>query len=85
MTYLYYVLLYLPIIINRFLFCKFITFQVGDFLFYCILGQNINILQFRDVLKSLSLRLHTGDDNLPMGAAAGTNITINSSNKLRLN
>jgi len=43
---------------------KLILFQVGDFLLLHLLGQNMNMAQFTEVLDDLSARLHLGN-NLP--------------------
>lgn len=68
---------------NFFIFEKLIIFQVGDFLLLHLLGQNMNMMQFTEVLDELSSRLHLGN-NLPTAPSTLELSPMYPSDKLRL-
>lgn len=62
---------------------KLFIFQVGDFLLLHLLGQNMNMMQFTEVLDELSSRLHLGN-NLPTAPSTLELSPMYPSDKLRL-
>jgi len=62
---------------------KWILFQVGDFLLLHLLGQNMNMSEFNEVLDDLSSRLHLGN-NLPTAPSTLELSPMYPSDKLRL-
>lgn len=61
-------------------FCFFYS-QVGDFLFLHLLGQNMDLLVFGEILDELSRRLHIGN-NLPSAPSSLELSPIYPSDKL---
>lgn len=56
---------------------------MGDFLLLHLLGQNMNMMQFTDVLEDLSSRLHLGN-NMPTAPSTLELSPIYPTDKLKL-
>lgn len=56
---------------------------MGDFLLLHLLGQNMNMMEFKGVLDELSLRLHLGN-NLPTAPSTLELSPMYPTDKLRL-